>query len=55
MEPVSDEKQQLGEELFERVVEIETELCAQITGTGCSNYLHVMVQVALIICLLFKD
>ena len=29
---LSDEKQRLGDELFEKVAEIESELCAQITG-----------------------
>ena len=32
--PLSVEKEKLGEELFERVSEIESELCAQVTGNS---------------------
>ena len=37
MEPVSREKLQVGEDLFHKVAEIETELCAQITGAFNNN------------------
>ena len=34
MEPLPQDKLQIGEDLFHKVAEIETELCAQITGTS---------------------
>ena len=37
VEPVSQEKLQVGEDLFHKVAEIETELCAQITGAFNNN------------------
>ena len=33
--PIPKEKEEIGEQLFAKVAEIESELCAQVTGKIC--------------------
>ena len=41
---LTDEKQRLGDELFEKVAEIESELCAQITGKALLYFNNIIIK-----------